>query len=284
MSLVTSRSMTMNDLAFASALTLAEKWHSETLEEFEGFFLHAPKGCVIAEQDGRRVGIGVATPYQDAGFLGQIVVTPESRGQGVGRHIVGALLTYLQSMGARNVYLDATKAGAPLYERYGFRRVQPSLRYSGAVFAASHAHVRKMRAGDLDAVCRFDRAWWGADRSFFLKRRWRLHGDLCHVMERRGVIEGYVLGRRRGAKVWIGPWCVAAHVDEPEALLMALAEPGAHVQVHAGVLASSARAMRAFDRLGLDLAAEPPWRMLYGPDDALGRNTEVLANGTSAKG
>lgn len=216
MSAVTLRPMTMSDLEFASSLTLAEKWHSETLEEFEGFFSHAPAGCLIAEQGGRRVGIGVATPYQDAGFLGQIVVAPELRGQGIGNLIVGALLSYLRSMGVRSVYLDGTKAGAPLYERHGFRKVQPSLRYSGKICGAFHAHVRSMRIEDLDAVCSLDRTWWGADRTFFLKRRWRLYGDLCYVMEQGGVIEGYVLARRRSDKLWIGPWCAAAHVEEPE--------------------------------------------------------------------
>ena len=284
MSPVTVRPMTMDDLAFASSLTLAETWHSETLEEFEGFFSHAPAGCLIAEQGNRRIGIGVATPYQEVGFLGQIVVAPASRGQGIGNLIVGALLSYLQSVGVRSVCLDATAAGAPLYERHGFRKVQPSLRYSGMVRGASHAHVRCMRAEDLDAVCSLDRTWWGADRAFFLERRWRLYGDLCHVMERGGVIEGYVLARRRGERLWIGPWCAAAHVEAPEALLGALAAPDVHVQVHAGVLASSTRAIRAFERLGLDIAAQFPWRMLCGPDNALGRHGEVLANGTSAKG
>lgn len=281
---VTVRPMTMDDLAFASSLTLAEKWQSETLEEFEGFFSHAPAGCLIAEQGDRRVGIGVATPYRDAGFLGQIVVAAEMRGQGIGDLMVGALLSYLRGVGVRSVYLDATRAGAPLYERHGFRKVQPSLRYSGKVHGVSHAQVRPMRAGDLDVVCSLDRTWWGADRGFFLKRRWHLYGDLCHVLERGGVIEGYVLARRRNDRLWIGPWCAAAHVEQPEVLLAALVAPGAHVHVHAGVLASNPRAMRAFDRLGLDMAAESPWRMLRGPENPLGRHGEVLANGTSAKG
>jgi ribosomal protein S18 acetylase RimI-like enzyme len=284
MSGMTLRPMKASDLDFASSLTLAEKWHSETLEEFEGLFSHAPAGCLIAEQGGRRLGIGVATPYQDVGFLGQIVVAPELRGQGVGNRIVDALLSYLRSLGVSSVYLDSTKAGAPLYERHGFRKDQPSLRYVGKVRGALHAHVRPMRAEDLDAVCSLDHKWWGADRAFFLKRRWRLHGDLCHVLEQEGVIQGYVLARRRGDRLWIGPWCAATHVEGPEVLLEALAEPGVIAQMHAGVLASNARAIRAFNLLGFEVVAESPWRMVRGPDSALGRSMEVLANGTSAKG
>lgn len=276
--------MTPGDLAFASSLTLAENWHSETLEEFEGFLSHAPAGCLIAERDGRPVAIGVATPYQDVGFLGQIVVAPEGRGQGVGGMIVDALLSCLQSLGVRSVYLDATEAGAPLYERHGFRKLQPSLRYSGTIRGASHAQVRSMRAEDLDQVSSLDRLWWGQDRGFFLNRRWNLYPDLCHVLVQDGAIAGYVMARRRGEKLWIGPWCAATRVAAPEALLEAFVQPGAEVQVHAGVLASSARAIRTLGRLALAQSAAAPWRMVWGCDGALGQRMEILANGTSAKG
>lgn len=284
MSGLTLRPMTASDLEFASVLTLNEKWHSETLEEFEGFFSHDPATCLIAQQGDRRVGIGVATVYGNVGFLGQIVVEPELRGQGVGNQIVQALLSCVRSAGVSSVYLDATKAGAPLYERHGFRRDQPSLRYSGTVRGAFHAHVRPMSAQDLDAVCGLDRAWWGVDRSFFLRRRWHLHRDLCHVLIQDGAVQGYVLARRRGDRLWIGPWCATAHVERPEALLESLVEAGGDIQLHAGVLASSARAIDAFHRLGFQSSAEPPWRMVCGPNLDLGRNIEVLANGTSAKG
>lgn len=278
------RPMLRGHLEYASSLTQAEKWHSETLEEFEGLFSRDPASCMIVEQDGRPVGIGVATAYEHVGFLGQIVVEPALRGQGMGTQMVAALLSYLQAKGVRSIYLDATKAGAPLYQRHGFRKIQPSLRYSGVISGVLHPQVRLMRAEDLVTVCALDRQWWGADRSFFLTRRWQLYPDLCRVLERGGQVLAYVLARRRGAKLWIGPWGAAACVERPETLLEALAEPDATVHINAGVLASSLRAISAFDQLGLDPAAEPPWRMVCGPDTGLGRATEMLANGTSAKG
>jgi ribosomal protein S18 acetylase RimI-like enzyme len=284
MTTLNMRPMQIGDLEYASSLTQGEGWHSETLEEFTGFFSHDPAGCMIAEQGGRRVGIGVATAYRDVGFLGQIVVARELRGQGIGNQIVTALLSHLRTAGVRSIYLDATKAGAPLYQRHGFRKDQPSLRYSGMVRGALHPHVRPMRVQDLDTVCALDRQWWGADRTFFLVRRWQLYPDLCHVLEQGGAIQGYVLARRRGGKLWVGPWGAAAHVERPEALLEALAVADGIVPIHAGVLASSCRAVTAFDHLGFDLAVEPPWRMVCGPDTETGRSMEMLANGTSAKG
>jgi GNAT superfamily N-acetyltransferase len=178
------RPMLPSELPFAASLTLGEGWHSETLEEFEGFFARHPAGCLIAERAGRPLGIGVATAYGDAGFLGQIVVCPEARGQGVGERIVGALVGCLERAGVTGICLDATAAGAPLYERHGFLRVQPSLRFAGTLHGAAHPHVRPLREADLDAVCALDRDWWGADRGFFIRRRRHLHPGLCHVLER----------------------------------------------------------------------------------------------------
>jgi len=278
------RSMRASDLAFAASLTLAERWHSETQEEFEGFFARDPAGCLIVEQAGRPLGIGVATAYGAVGFLGQIVVCPDARGQGVGHRIIAALVDHLERSGVRSMYLDGTQAGVPLYEHHGFLRVQPSLRFAGTLHGAAHPHVRPMRDADLDAVCALDRTWWGADRGFFIRRRRQLHPDLCHVFERDGVIAGYVLARRRGDKLWIGPWCAAPDVEAPEALVGALAAPGVAVQAHAGALASSTRAREALLRLGLAAGNDPPWRMVRGPDVRLAHRPEVLANGTSAKG
>jgi GNAT superfamily N-acetyltransferase len=178
------RPMLPSELPFAASLTLGEGWHSETLEEFEGFFARHPAGCLIAERTGRPLGIGVATAYGDAGFLGQIVVCPEARGQGVGERIVGALVGCLERAGVTGICLDATAAGAPLYERHGFLRVQTSLRFAGTLHGAAHPHVRPLREADLDAVCALDRDWWGADRGFFIRRRRHLHPGLCHVLER----------------------------------------------------------------------------------------------------
>jgi len=278
------RPMERRHLEYASSLTQAENWHSETLEEFEGFFSHDPTGCMIVEQDGRPVGIGVATTYQDVGFLGQIVIEPAARGQGLGNKMVAALVSYLRARGVRSICLDATKAGAPLYQRHGFRKAQPSLRYSGRMRGALHPHVRPMRAQDLATVCALDRQWWGADRTFFVTRRWHLHPNLCRVLEQDGVILGYVLARRRGKKLWIGPWGAAARVERPESLLEALAAPDEMAHINAGILASSLRAISAFNNLGLDPVIDPPWRMVWGLDTGLGRGNEMLANGTSAKG
>jgi hypothetical protein len=208
---------------------------------------------------------------------------------------VQALLARVQTAGARSAWLDATAAGAPLYERFGFRKMQPSLRYAGTLPPGQDLSYlqdgapapRPMRAADLEQVCALDRQWWGADRGWFLRRRFMLHPDLCYVLPDgadRHAIAGYLMARRRVGRLWIGPWCVAEEVERPEALLAALASDGQAVPFHAGALAGSARARQAFVRLGWVPSDDAPWRMLWGAPCALAQRPEVLANGTSAKG
>lgn len=278
------RPMNVSELAWAAAQTQAENWTSETEEEFQGFYAHAPQGCLVAELEGRPVGMGVATPYQQLGFLGQIIVAKGSRGTGVGGHMVAALLAHLRGQGVSSVFLDATQAGAPLYERHGFRKLQPSLRFSGTLHGAAWNGMRRMMPTDLEQVCALDRQFWGADRRFFLRRRLQLHPTLCHVLERNGVVAGYVMARPRAGRLWVGPWVVRPDVAEPERMLGVLAAPGTSVPAHAGVLSSNVRACQAFAQMDWKAGDNPPWRMLCGVDAGLGDSAGVLTNGTSAKG
>lgn len=281
---LTIRRMGIEELAWAAAQTQAENWTSETEEEFQGFYAHAPEGCLVAEQDGRLVGMGVATAYQEVGFLGQIIVAKHSRGMGVGGRMVAALQAHLLGLGVGSIYLDATQAGAPLYERHGFRKLQPSLRFSGTLHGAAWSAMRSMTAADLDQVYALDRQFWGADRRFFLQRRLDLHPALCHVLEREGGIAGFVMARPRNGRLWVGPWVVRPDVAEPERMLGALVVPGTSLQAHAGVLSSNVRACDAFARLAWTAGDHPPWRMVHGTCMGLGDAPGVCANGTSAKG
>jgi ribosomal protein S18 acetylase RimI-like enzyme len=77
------RVMKETDLTFAAACTAAEGWVSENQTTLEGFFIHEPKSCLIAELEGQPVGICIATQYGNSGFIGELIVRPEARGRGV---------------------------------------------------------------------------------------------------------------------------------------------------------------------------------------------------------
>jgi ribosomal protein S18 acetylase RimI-like enzyme len=286
------RAMRASDLDFAASCTAAEGWRTQTRAEFEGFYEHDAEGCLIAEREGTPLGICVATAYGGArdsrarqyGFVGELIVVPEARGQGIGRRLLEAAIAYLQGQGAESIYLDAVRAAAPWYERVGFRRLCRSLRFSGTVEGRAGARVRPMRADDLDAVCALDRRAFGADRRFFLERRWQRFLALGQVLERGGQLGGFVLATRVEDLVAAGPWVVGPEVPCGMSLIqsLSLAAPGCTLGL--GVLETNPAAVQAVRALGLTEREGPPWRMVLGPAGDLGVSSLAYAIGSPAKG
>jgi GNAT superfamily N-acetyltransferase len=107
--------MTWADLDFAAACTEAEGWASETKTEIEAFFALTPSGGYVVEDDGRRVGMCMATAYDGWGFIGELIVLPEARRRGV-----------------RVILQDAVPRAMPLYQRAGFKPLCRPLRLRGS--------------------------------------------------------------------------------------------------------------------------------------------------------
>jgi len=283
------RRMQVTDLAFAAQCTANEGWASETLASFEGFYQHDPEGCLLAERGGHPVGICIATAYGHAGFVGELIVRPEVRGQGIGAALLNRATAYLHERGAATVYLDGVVKATPLYERHGFRKVCRSLRFSGALAGSQNPHVRRMQAGDLPSVFALDRQAFGADRSFFLAYRLRLFPELCHVMIEGDRLKGFIPGRRGESWTAAGPWVMTRHVMAHRArdsvgLLASLANAAGVASISIGVLETHHNAVELIRSLGFTLREDSPWRMALGPSSDLGASPHCFAVGTAAKG
>ena len=281
------RQMLPSDLDFAAGCTAAEGWGSETRPVFESFLAHDPAGCFVAElPPGERVGICVATSYGQYGFVGELIVVKERRGRGIGRQLLEHAVGYLRSRGAQSILLDGAPAAIPLYERAGFRRVCRSLRFTGALPGRAHPRARAMQAADLEAVGRVDRRAFGADRRFFLERHLSLQPELCRVLEDGGEIAGFIMGRRMGDRVAVGPWVVQPGVRRPGDLLESLAAEagGDEVSLSLGILETALEAAATVRSLGFADRPDPPWRMALGPAARLGVSPGCYAIGFAAKG
>jgi hypothetical protein len=124
----------------------------------------------------------------------------------------------------------------------------------------------------------------GADRSFFLRRRWILYPELSKVLVEDGRVTGYILGRRGEGWMAVGPWVVEPGIKHPQQLLEALAVVTGNQMFSVGILESNRRAVEIIQTYGFVERADGPWRMALGPDDNLGASLECLAVGTAAKG
>ena len=136
----------------------------------------------------------------------------------------------------------------------------------------------------MNAVAAMDREAFGADRRFFLERSLALYPEFAKVVERRGEMAGFIMGRRGNGLVSAGPWIVQPGLERPADLLESLAAEAGCLKLRVGVLETNIEAVATCRRLGLAEQPDAPWRMVLGPSGRLGLSRLAYAIGSAAKG
>ena len=278
------RNMNHSDIEFAYHCTSKEGWVSETKEVFESFLSFNPKGCFVAEKDSKKIGICVATPYKTNGFIGELVIIKEMRGQGYGSKLFEHTIQYLKSKGILNIYLDADLDAVPIYEKYGFRKITKSLRFVGKIKGKKNPLVQKATQGDLIKICDLDAQAFGDDRSFFLRRRYELFPNLCFVSIIENSITGYIFGRPGIDVFSVVPLVVLSERITPNELLETFAIELHNHNLRIGVLESNIKAVEFFKSIQSLEEEVPCWRMVLGPSEKLGLGEKLYSIGSGAKG
>jgi GNAT superfamily N-acetyltransferase len=278
------RQMNEGDLAFAADCTASEGWISENLLALQGFFIRDPAGCLIAEHAGQPVGICIATGYGEHGFIGELIVRSKARGRGIGADLLIHAEDLLKARGVQTIHLDGVLKALGLYERNGFYKVCRSWRFFGHLAGEISPHVRTMKEVDLPQVILLDRTAFGADRSFFLKRRHELYPQLCLVSLEGERITGYIMGCQGKGWVSAGPWVVGVDVAQPIDLLKAFALQAGDTQVSIGILDKNQPARNLVRQFGFTERPDSPWRMASGACHDLGTSPLCYAIGSAAKG
>jgi predicted GNAT family N-acyltransferase len=280
---VTIREMRPEDIDFATGLTHAAGWASESLEAFAAFHAHDASGCFIAEAGHERAGVCVATRYARSGFIGELIVSRAMRILGVGQLLFQKALDYLLAGGAESVYLDADLNAVSFYEKMGFRKVCRSLRFQGKVKGKMHAGVRHLQPQDIDRLCALDGELFGEDRGFFLRRRAENFPRLGLVAEPEGRLCGWIMARPGDGVLAVGPWAALAS-DVAAPLLEHLASEHGSEALRIGVLEQNdeaARLLRSWPGLQEGIHS---WFMVRGPGGRLGIHPALYAIGSGAKG
>lgn len=99
---------------------------------------------VVAEREGRAVGLAHAMHHDDGGLVHSVVVRPELRGRGLGAALVAAIAQRLRAAGCAEVSLNVMASNGPaiaLYRRLGFARYDELLTYRRA-FGTPRARER----------------------------------------------------------------------------------------------------------------------------------------------
>ena len=120
------REMEERDLPAADALEercFSVPWAPGSFQEILGRDAYH---LVVAEEEGKILGLGVLMSVIDSGDVMDLAVAPEARRKGIGRALLTELIRTADARGVRRLFLEVrehNEAAIRLYETSGFLRI-----------------------------------------------------------------------------------------------------------------------------------------------------------------
>ena len=106
-----------DDIAAFLKMAVAEGWVADS-REFVFLLAVFPEGCFcIRDSDGKGIAFVTSLRHEKSGWIGNLIVAEEFRGQGLGEALFRKAMEALHAAGVRTFWLTASKMGKSLYER-----------------------------------------------------------------------------------------------------------------------------------------------------------------------
>ena len=151
---------------------------------------------------------GIAIPYGQArAWINMVITHPEYQRRGLSSAIMRELIAELERRGVREIWLDASAAGKPVYDRLGFREMGKVELWSGSGQAFA-VEVSPIDAQNLAQVIAYDAAVFGVARPQVITDWVRDNPDKVFVDGTQGIVLA-----RQGSADW-GAVCFWEH-DTP---------------------------------------------------------------------
>jgi predicted N-acetyltransferase YhbS len=219
---LTEADVEATDAVLRAAYQTESNWH----RSLHRLLTVTPGGALVARQNDTIVGFGAAIDYRAFAYIGSMAVHPLMQQRGIGRLILEHLLAQLVAGGCSTVLLDASRDGAPLYERCGFIDDDSTL----VLQRQEETRLTNRPPGSSDPLpenalpelVAFDVPCFGGERAALLTSYWA--DDPHRVLVRRdahGQMAGYLIAQSRT----IGPWVARTGEAAEWLLLQALTLP-----------------------------------------------------------
>lgn len=261
------RNMRPDDIPAAMQLKEWAGWN-QVPADWEAYLLLEPRGCFVAEVEGKVVASTTNINYQRRfGWIGMVIVDPAWRRRGIATQMVHRAIAYLESVSCPCQKLDATEAGARVYETMGFTveyQVERWLGRSARLAAESEGELAILSRDHLDSLERLDTDAFGALRRPLLE--WYCSNtsprfvllDPSRDREPAGKSDthlfrpqGYLVGRP-GSKWWqMGP-LVAEDAKAAERLMRRFLSALPEAPIIADVVAHHQEAVRLLEGFGFE--------------------------------
>lgn len=182
-----------DDISDFLSLATEEGWLSEAWE-LEFLRTTFPAGCLVCRNKGIPVAFLTSIKYEKSGWIGNLLVRKEWRGQGLGSALFERALEVLDEAGTKTIWLTASESGRPIYERQGFLAVDTVHRWQG---------TGNIMAGDPEGnftgMLALDEIGWGDCRELLLRSTIN-RGSISSLPG------GFLVSQKWGNAFQIGPW------------------------------------------------------------------------------
>jgi GNAT superfamily N-acetyltransferase len=220
------RQMEGRDIEVGMRLKETAGWN-QIRADWEAFLSLEPAGCLVAEQAGRVVATATAIGYgRSVGWIGMILVDPDFRRRGIATRMMERAIAFLDALPCACLKLDATEAGAPVYERMGFQveyGVERWRRPPGPIPEpeSGATEISRVRSIDVPRLGAWDEPVFGADRTRLLDW-YRRNGGPGFRLEEDETTRGLVFSRPGSFAFQVGPLVAEDESSARRLLLRAL--------------------------------------------------------------
>jgi GNAT superfamily N-acetyltransferase len=228
---ISLRPMIVQDIPFGLKLSSLAGWN-QTEADWAMLLEQSTAGSFLACYNRVEAGTVTTVTYpKQLNWVGMLLVAPEFRRLGIGAALLQAAIQAVEALGV--VCLDATPAGKPLYDRFGFQELYCLgrwLRPPAPVGMQPAVHCHPLSQESLPAIQAYDHPVFGADRTGILCAFQRNAPSLALFAEYNQEIKGFCLGRIGQDAIQIGP-VIADCLEIARDLLLSALQACAHQQV-----------------------------------------------------
>ncbi|WJD72191.1 GNAT family N-acetyltransferase [Pseudomonas asiatica] len=217
------RPMHMLDLSAGLALSRQLNWPHRA-EDWA--LMHRACEAFVLEQADTVLGTTFTCLQGEYATVGLVIVAPGQQGNGLGRRLMGCSIEVADG---RNVLLNATPAGVPLYENLGFVRYGLINQHQGILARAPEqpalddASLRRATPDDLPRLLALARSASGYDRTKVITESLAVSTRTLVIAQGERVL-GFAATRQFGKGYTIGP-VFAQSMDHAWSLIVALMQP-----------------------------------------------------------
>lgn len=271
--------MTSDDIDFAVGLTNIEKW-ANSKADFERLIKLNPKGCFVAMDNEKRVGIITTIIFGKLAFVANLIVLEKFRGRGIGRGLIEHALKQLGAQkSVSTIELDGDFPAVELYRKLGFRDKYFSFRFcrkpddgAGGEIEASIVEPNKIIELDNKLI-----DIPGITRERFLWEFISLHNGQVYVAGEERAIAFSVIRKCFGDYYVIGP-TMADNAKDARLLIESIVKDYSSEVIYAGVPEINRSAVEIMLNNGF-CYEQPSLRMYLGEKIDYEKNIYTIISG-----